>query len=54
MTILKTSLLAAAVALVAVSAANAAPKKANTNNQEYTMIQDQASGSRTAQEMLNW
>ena len=56
MTILKTSLLAAAVSIVAISAANAQTnKKFYNHNSEYgSAVEQAAPSSRQAQEKLNW
>ncbi len=54
MTILKTSLLAAAVAVFALSTANAQTRKAVYNGQEYSTIYNEVPTSRAAQELLNW
>ncbi|MBI4273965.1 MAG: hypothetical protein HY659_04630 [Rhizobiales bacterium] len=53
MTILKTSLLAAVAAIIAVSSANAAPKKVY-NTTDFTVAHEQFPSSREAQEKLNW
>ncbi len=54
MSILKTTFLAAALALVAASSANAMSKKSIGQGFETVYIDVQAPGSRAAQESLNW
>lgn len=54
MTVLKTTFLAAALALVAASSANAMTKKSANQGFETVHVEVPAPGSRAAQESLTW